>query len=265
MLFAAMPTLMQPPCQLFICEIDHVLVVEGVPNVRGECASVDDICKRGTLGGARLHSVTPFRAKFPAPRYRRHDTLCWRSIMTDPTLVSLNMAASITGVSKRTLWRRIADGAVRAYAGGAGEKTLVDVAELRQAACIPLADEDVELLFAADNNRAEAQCELGLMFLAAERTDDALVWLRQAADKYYGEAMYWVARLQLEGEGMEQDTDAARRGFERAADYGHVLARHALEGLAAWMQDESLDPVAVVDAAERTAVTQVLEETRDAR
>ena len=51
----------------------------------------------------------------------------------------------------------------------------------------------------------------------------------------------------------------------RAADYGHVLARHALEGLAAWMQDESLDPVAEVDAAERAAVTQVLEETRDAR
>ena len=44
-----------------------------------------------------------------------------------------------------------------------------------------------------------------------------------------------------------------------------MLARLALDGLAAWRQDESLDPVAEVDAAERAAVTQVLEETRDAR
>ena len=184
---------------------------------------------------------------------------------SDTTLVSLNMAAAITGVSKRTLWRRIAEGVVQAYAGGAGEKTLVDVAELRQAACIPLTDEDVALIFAADNNRAEAQCELGLMFLAAGRSDEALVWLRQAADKYYGEAMYWVARLQLEGAGMEQDIEAARHGFERAADYGHVLARHALEALTACAQDDTLDPLAAVDAAERAVVAQVLEETRDAR
>ena len=41
--------------------------------------------------------------------------------------VALNTAVSITGLSKRTLWRRIADGQLRVHgiASGAGEHTRV--------------------------------------------------------------------------------------------------------------------------------------------
>ncbi len=51
------------------------------------------------------------------------------------SFISLNTASSITGLSRRTLWRRIADGIVRPEEGG-GEYTQERAPVLRSMTCL---------------------------------------------------------------------------------------------------------------------------------
>ena len=184
--------------------------------------------------------------------------------MDDHDCISLNTACALTGISKRTLWRRIADGSLPACKSCTSDKTLVSLAVVRQWAQLPLADEDLALVLAADHGEAEAQCDLGLLFLAAERPAEAVDWLERAARHYYPEAMYWLGRCLVAGLGVAPDEAAGLAWLRKAADHGHTLARHALAFLhdpAARLALGAHSPAALdaaLDAVERRAVAAML-------
>ena len=157
--------------------------------------------------------------------------------------VSLGTASALTGVSVRTLWRRIANGELRTCKDvGASGRTLVAVEDLLAHSRIDLAGDELALVCAADAGDPEAQCDLGLVFLRGGLAEEAARWFGAAAERFYPEAMHQLGRCYLTGCGVERDEVAGRQWMCRAAERGHVVAAHLLKYLD--------DPVRLMLAAE---------------
>lgn len=76
----------------------------------------------------------------------------------------------------------------------------------------------------ADAGHAPSQALLGEILDVAEQNEDAVRYLRMAADQGLPEGIYRLAAMQASGEGTPRDMDAARRGMVKAAEAGHPLA-----------------------------------------
>lgn len=186
--------------------------------------------------------------------------------------IKLSTAIAITGLSKRTLWRRIADGVLRTD-GGAGAETGQPSAQTRVALddCLALAplrlsNEDRALILQADAGEAEAQCNLGLLLLAQGRAADALGWLERAAQQGHVEGMHWLGRCYLTGQGVAADERLGMDWIARAANHGHTTARQMVALLydpaRAPMSAEALD--AALDRVEQQCILQALRSSADA-
>ncbi len=84
------------------------------------------------------------------------------------TFVSLFAAESITGLSRRTLRRRVADGVLHTETAQVdpGDAARVDVDEVIALAAMRLEPDDRALILEADKGVAEAQCDLALLLFA---------------------------------------------------------------------------------------------------
>jgi len=184
--------------------------------------------------------------------------------------ITLNTAMSLTGLSKRTLWRRIADGQLRVHdassGGGGGVSTravlLDDVIALSP---LRLDDDDCALIAEADAGSVEAQCDLGLLLLTQNHPSEAVAWLTRAANQTYPEAMHQLGRCYIAGRGLEASEVFGVEWISRAAALGHRTARP----MARYLMDPGrprLDAAALearLDAIEREQVMAVLRETAD--
>lgn len=88
---------------------------------------------------------------------------------------------------------------------------------------------------AAASGDARAQRDLGLHYIRVEDHRDfgeAAKWLRRAAEQNEPEAQYFLARLLLEGRGVDPSVEEARAWFARAAQQGQVGAQRFLKVLA---------------------------------
>lgn len=184
------------------------------------------------------------------------------------TSISLNTAISLTGLSKRTLWRRIADGQLRVddvACGGGNEHTRVRLEDVLALSPLRLDADDCALIAGADAGSAEAQCDLGLTLLAQNHPTEAVAWFTRAANQAYPEAMHQLGRCYLAGRGLEANEGVGIEWISRAAALGHRTARP----MAHFLMDPSrprLDPAmleARLNAIEREQVMAVLNETAD--
>lgn len=181
--------------------------------------------------------------------------------------ITLNTATSVSGLSKRTLWRRIADKQLRTQEGGEpGEHTRVAVGDVMTISRLHLTPDDKDLIVRADQGEAEAQCELGLLFIAQCQPVEAARWLALAAGKLYPEAMYQLGRCYIEGSGVAADEKIGIEWIARAAGFGHFAARLINN----YLEDPSrptLPAVALaaeLDAIERRLVVRILKQTASA-
>jgi len=177
---------------------------------------------------------------------------------------------SITGLSKRTLWRRIGDGCLSALdAHVRGEKTRVDLDDALLLSDLPIDPGDHALILAADAGDAEAQCDLAIMLLTAHRAMEAVSWLTLAARQFYPDAMCYLGRCYLSGVGVPRDEDKGILWLSQAAAKGHLVAQHLmrlLQGPNSQPLREVPDPTvqdAALDAIERQVILNVLRETAD--
>lgn len=185
------------------------------------------------------------------------------------TFVSLFAAESITGLSRRTLWRRVADGVLHTETAQVepGDAARVDVDEVIALATMRLEPDDRALILEADKGVAEAQCDLALLLLAPSgggvQTQLAVKWLERAARQSYPEAMYWLGRFHVAGTEVAANERVGMDWIARAASHGHAVAR----AMVAYLYDPArtartpaaLD--AALEAIERRVVLGVLEET----
>lgn len=180
--------------------------------------------------------------------------------------ITLNTAVSITGRSKRTLWRRIAEGQLHAQGGGdQGDHARVLIDEVMTISRLKLPPEDFALVLDADAAQAEAQCDLALEFLIQGLSSEAVRWLTLAAHRDYPEAMHQLGRCYIAGNGLEPNEALGIEWISRAAALGHITAKRMTQ----YLMDPARAPLppaeleTTLDAIEQKVVLSVLNQSAD--
>ena len=172
-----------------------------------------------------------------------HCDISWMAASSDPrinvtassatpimTLINLNTASLLSGVSKRTLWRRIAAGSLSVSRSDDPQgRTLISLADIAQDIGIPLNGEVIAAIRNADAGLARDQLELALTFLEVGQTERALPWLQIAAAHGDVDAMLTLGEIQLDG--PVEDPTISLNWIRRAAIAGHPLALAIMEAL----------------------------------
>lgn len=145
--------------------------------------------------------------------------------------ISFDTSLSMLDTSRRTLWRRVAEGDVRRAGEDARGRTLLDAFDVAKLLRARLEESDIALLGSADADDAKAQNEVGMAF--AEAGDDALAvyWWRRAADLGDADSMQLLGQCYAAGTGVEKDPHLAVSWLGKAAAAGHVIAQDQMQGL----------------------------------
>jgi len=146
--------------------------------------------------------------------------------------ISIATVINITDQSERTLRRRISEGVLpRASDEKNSHKTMIPFEAILSQVVIPFSQEDIALVEKADDGEAEAQNDLGLLFLSHNKAENAAYWFELAAKQDYADAMHWLGRCYLEGQGVTKDENLAMMWLAKAAAYGHEISKAQMQGI----------------------------------
>jgi hypothetical protein len=146
--------------------------------------------------------------------------------------ISIASAVTLTEWSDSTFRRRIADGVLkRSVESGGGGRVMVDFASIRPHSCIPLEEEDIELLSQADTGQAEAQNDLALLFLQNDKPRSAIFWLELAVKQDYADAMHWLGRCYIDGNGVVKDENMGLMWIAKSAAAGHKISQAYMQAM----------------------------------
>ncbi|MCG5513135.1 tetratricopeptide repeat protein [Ectothiorhodospira shaposhnikovii] len=139
--------------------------------------------------------------------------------------ISLDTAERLTGLSRRSLRRRLATEMPRQERSDAVDRGCIPLAAVRADIPAALQPEDDEVIIRADQGEAEAQNDVALILMDADRYDLAIHWLRLAARQEYPDAMHWLGRCYVSGQGVDKDEQEGMAWIRRAAEHGHVISQ----------------------------------------
>jgi hypothetical protein len=146
--------------------------------------------------------------------------------------IKLATAITLTGWSKRTFWRRFADGSVeRGIENEVNEMSTVVLDSVLPHLWISLTDDDLQLVLEADKGNAEAQSDLALLFLSDAKPKEAVYWLELAIKQGDVSAMHWLGRAYVDGNGVPKDENLGLMWIAKAAAGGHVVSQAQMAGL----------------------------------
>jgi TPR repeat protein len=145
--------------------------------------------------------------------------------------ISLDAATIVMQVSKRTLWRRISDGQITRQNNDAEGRTMLTFEDIVPMLCVPVTPEDYDLIIEAAAGDAEAQNDLALLFLDADKPEIGLHWLNMAADQGNPDAMHHLSKLCITGTGTPKDESIGLMWLAKAASLGHVIAGQQITAL----------------------------------
>ena len=151
--------------------------------------------------------------------------------------ISLDTAALVSDVSKRTLWRRLDDGQITRQENDSRGRAMLALADLVPMLCVPIEPEDYELLADADAGNADAQNDLVQLFLDAKRPDIALHWIQLAVDQEHPDAIHNLAMLYIKGIGVGRDRTKGLMWLAKAATLGHPIAKQQVATLHIELRD----------------------------
>jgi TPR repeat protein len=147
-------------------------------------------------------------------------------------LISLASTVSLTGRSERTVWRWIADGTLtRASDDVKYGKAMVQLDSVTPHICIQIGPEDIDLVLSADGGNAEAQNELALLFISNAKPENAIYWLKMAADQNYADAMHWLGRCYIDGNGVAKDENLGIMWLSKAAAHRHAISQAQMQSM----------------------------------
>lgn len=146
--------------------------------------------------------------------------------------ISLKTATLLTGMSLRTLRRRIADGALKCASSEEDyNKTLICFDSIKNDIGIALEPDDIELIKDADAGEPEAQNDLGVLFLENNKPQNAIYWLELAAKQDFADAMHLLGTCYLKGNGLAKDNNLALMWIAKAASLGHPIAIEQIKSI----------------------------------
>jgi uncharacterized protein len=146
-------------------------------------------------------------------------------------LISIAAVMALTGQSERTLRRKIADGTLPKVETGNLNKVMIPADAIQAQLCIPMCDVDWSLVLRADAGDAEAQTDLGLLLLSHGKPGAAVSWLEQAAKQGSAEAMHWLGRLHVDGQGVQRDDNLAMMWLAKAAAAGSRISQQQMQSI----------------------------------
>ena len=147
------------------------------------------------------------------------------------TIISIDTASAITEISRRTWWRRISTGEVTRVTDDARGRAMLLWSEVEPHICVPIEPEDKQFILLADAGDAEAQNNIGQLFLMAEKYQAAFYWFQQASQQNNPDAMQWLGHCYINGKGVPKDEHLGIMWIAKAAAQGHVIAKGLLKGL----------------------------------
>lgn len=150
---------------------------------------------------------------------------------TMPTIISLDTVCAITEMSKSTWRRRIAKGDFTRLEDDARGRAMLLWSEVEPHICVPIEPEDKEFILLADAGDAEAQDDIGQLFLMSEKYQAAIYWFEQAAQQNNADAMQWLGHCYVNGKGVPKDENLGIMWTAKAAALGHVIAQGQMKGL----------------------------------
>lgn len=146
-------------------------------------------------------------------------------------VISVEAAIAITERSRSTWWRRIAKGEITRVADDARGRAMLLWSEVLPQICVPMEPIDLAVVLRADAGDAAAQCDIGQFFSIAGKHKIALYWLQQAAQQDYPDAMQWLGRCYISGDGVPKDENLGIMWIAKAAAHDHVIAQTQIKGL----------------------------------
>lgn len=147
------------------------------------------------------------------------------------TGISVESAIALTDLSRRTWWRRISDGQVSRVADDARGRAMLAWSDVQPHICVPMGADELALVLRADAGDAEAQNDLGQLFLNAGKHKAAHYWFGQAAQQDNADAMQWLGFCYVTGSGVAKDDHLGIMWLAKAAAHGHVIAQAQIDGL----------------------------------
>lgn len=144
-------------------------------------------------------------------------------------LVSMDAAISLINRSERTLWRMASDGLILKEIQNGTAMLALD--SLKPYFCIPFTDEDDEILDAAIDGDAPSQTDVALIFLSQGKPEQAIYWLNLAVQQNFPDAMNFLGRCYIEGNGVDKNEQTGIIWITKAAALGHVISKSQIKGL----------------------------------
>jgi len=145
--------------------------------------------------------------------------------------INLEAAVWVTQLSKRTLWRRLSEGQISRQENDDEGRTMLTFEDLVPMLCMPVAPQDHDLIIEAAAGDAEAQTDLALLFLEADKPDLGLSWLTLAADQGHSDAMHHLSKLYIQGSGIPKNDSLGLMWLAKAASLGHMIAGEQITAL----------------------------------
>ncbi len=155
--------------------------------------------------------------------------------------ITIDTAAMLMQLSKRTLWRHLSEGKLSQQPKDSEGRAMILIEEIAGQLAIRLlppaqpanqpasADEDEYVLLAeADRGNSDAQNDLALLCLEQGQHAFALHYFQRAAEQNHADAMHYLSSLYEQGLGVPPCSDTALVWLTKAAACGHAIARAQL-------------------------------------
>lgn len=137
--------------------------------------------------------------------------------------IRLQTARLLIGKTMKTMQRWCDDGKIVSRIVDLRGKRIVSLDSVLPYTC--LSPEDKKLIQQADAGDANAQNEVGILFLETHRSDIAFGWFQEAAKSRHPDAMHCLFHLYIHGSiGIEKNEALGIRWLAAAAAEGHVIA-----------------------------------------
>jgi TPR repeat protein len=134
--------------------------------------------------------------------------------------ISVTTAAALAGVDRRTVRRWLGDGDI-------------ELRPLLEHAGLDLDASEVEAVLLADAQDVEGCADLALILSMRGLHSRAIEWIQRAADKGHPDAMHWLARAYLDGQGVERDVNVGLMWLAKSAALGHPISQAQTSALLA--------------------------------
>lgn len=145
--------------------------------------------------------------------------------------ISLSAAAQLTDRSERTLWRWMETGQLLRIPDQLANKTMVSLSSVLPYLIVELNDDDMNIVTESDAGNAESQNDLGLLLLEKNRADKAIFWFEQSASREHPDAMHWLGRCYLGGDGVPLDENIGLMWIAKAAAHGHIISEAQIKAM----------------------------------